>query len=71
MTIVVGLKIGLAPSLLGILDNRFRVSAVDLLLIVTAIVRLCNCSMFCCTLLCVHSSFGNHLDQEERAGRFA
>ena len=27
------------------------------LLIVTPIVGLCNCSMFCCALLCVHSSF--------------
>ena len=27
------------------------------LLIVTHIVGLCNCSMFCCALLCVHSSF--------------
>ena len=24
---------------------------------VTPIVGVCNCSMFCCTLLCVHSSF--------------
>ena len=29
----------------------------DSLLIVTPIVGLCNCSMFCCALLCVHSSF--------------
>ena len=29
----------------------------DSLLIVTPIVGFCNCSMFCCTLLCVHSSF--------------
>ena len=29
----------------------------DLLLIVTPIVRFCNCSMFCCALLCAHSSF--------------
>ena len=28
-----------------------------LLLIVTPIVGFCNCSMFCCSLLCVHSSF--------------
>ena len=27
------------------------------LFIVTPIVGVCNCSMFCCTLLCVHSSF--------------
>ena len=27
-----------------------------LLLIVTPIVGLCNCSMFCCALLCIHSS---------------
>ena len=29
----------------------------DLLFIVTPIVGVCNCSMFCCTLLYVHSSF--------------
>ena len=28
---------------------------VDFLFIVTPIVGVCNCSMFCCTLLCVHS----------------
>ena len=28
-----------------------------LLLIVTPIVGFCNCSMFCCALLCVHSCF--------------
>ena len=28
----------------------------DFLLIVTPIVGVCNCSMFCCTLLYVHSS---------------
>ena len=31
--------------------------AFDSLLIVTPIVGFCNCSMFCCGLLCVHSSF--------------
>ena len=30
--------------------------AVDFLFIVTSIVGVCNCSMFCCTLLYVHSS---------------
>ena len=30
---------------------------VDSLLIVTPIVGSSNCSMFCCALLCVHSSF--------------
>ena len=30
---------------------------VDSLLIVTPIVGFCNCSMFCCGLLLVHSSF--------------
>ena len=30
--------------------------AVDFLFIVTPIVGVCNCSMFCCTLLYVHSS---------------
>ena len=29
----------------------------DSLLIVTPIVGFCNCSMFCCALLCIHSSF--------------
>ena len=29
----------------------------DLLLIVAPILGLCNCSMFWCGLLCVHSSF--------------
>ena len=28
-----------------------------LLLVVTPIAGFCNCSMFCCALLCVHSSF--------------
>ena len=32
-------------------------AVVLLLLIVTSIVGFCNCSMFYCTLLCVHSSF--------------
>ena len=39
----------------------------DLLFIVTPILGVYNCSMFCCTLLYVHSSF----DGEERAGCFA
>ena len=30
---------------------------VDSLLIVTPNVGFCKCSMFCCALLCVHSSF--------------
>ena len=30
---------------------------VDSLLIVIPIVGFCNCSMFCCALLCIHSSF--------------
>ena len=29
----------------------------DSLLLVTPIVGFCNCSMFCCALLCVHFSF--------------
>ena len=32
-------------------------AVVLLVLIVTPNVRFCNCSMFCCALLCVHSSF--------------
>ena len=30
--------------------------AVDFLFIVTPVLRVCSCSMFCCTLLCIHSS---------------
>ena len=30
---------------------------VDSLFIVTSIVRFCDCSIFCCALLCDHSSF--------------
>ena len=37
---------------------------------VGSIVWFFVCSMFCCTLLCVLSSFFNHLDGEERAGCF-
>ena len=29
---------------------------VDFLFIVTPIVGVCDCSLYCCTLLCVHSS---------------
>ena len=31
--------------------------AVFLLLLVTPVMRLCNCSMFCCAILNIHSSF--------------
>ena len=41
-------------SLLLIHSRRFVV--VDFLFIVTLIVGVCNCSLFCCTLLYVHSS---------------
>ena len=43
---------------------------VDSLLIVTPIKGFCNCSMSCCTLLCVLSSFAIILMGEERAGCF-
>ena len=33
-----------------------RCSVVDFLFVVTPIVGVCNCSLFCCTLLNVHSS---------------
>ena len=39
----------LSPQCFSVVD--------DSLLIVTPIVGFCNCSMFCCALLCVHSSF--------------
>ena len=38
---------------------RSKAVVVDSLLIVTPIVDFCNYSMFCCALLCVHSSFTN------------
>ena len=44
--------------------ERLRATMALLLFIVTPIVGVCNCSMFCCTLLYV-------LDGEERAGHFA
>ena len=48
-----------------------RSKAVVLLLLVRPVVGFCNCSMSCCTLLCIHSRFTNHPDGEERAGCFA
>ena len=42
-----------------------------LLLTCCPIVGVCNCSMSCCTLLYVHSSFCNHLGGEVRDGCFA
>ena len=38
-------------------DFLSKTNKLDSLLIVTPIVGFCNCSMFCCALLCVHSSF--------------
>ena len=46
-------------------------SVFDSLLVVTPIVRFCNCSMFCCALLYDHSSFSTILMVRERAGFFA
>ena len=43
---------------------------VDLFFIDTPIVGVCNCSMFCCTFLHVHSSFAIIL-MGKRAGCFA
>ena len=41
-------------------------------MIVTPLSAFCNCSMFCCALLCVHSSFAIILmGKGERTGRFA
>ena len=39
-------------------DNKMhaKLPSFDFLFIVTPIVGVCNCSMFCCTLLYVHSS---------------
>ena len=72
-------KIGLRPMLrkcLGfesvfVFFNLFGSVVVDFLFIVTPIVGVCNYSMFCCTLLYVHSSIAIIIDGEERAGCFA
>ena len=39
-----------------ILDTSFKMTKRRFRFIVTPIVGVCNCSMFCCTLLYVHSS---------------
>ena len=50
-------KMHLSPRWLRLLSVlRHGSVVVDFLFIVTPIVGLCNCSMFCCTLLYVHSS---------------
>ena len=56
LTIVLYMELQCVPkwSLLSILLSGSVV--VDFLFIVTPIVGVCNCSMFCCTLLCVRSS---------------
>ena len=42
-----------AENLLSVIGSG---SVVDFLFIVTPIVEVCKCSMFCCALLYVHSS---------------
>ena len=44
-----------SPVALAAVRSKAGGSVVDTLLIVTPIVGLCNSSMFCCALLCVHS----------------
>ena len=39
----------------------FSTVVVGSLLVVTPVVGFSNCSMFCCALLCVHSSFATIL----------
>ena len=41
----------------GLKKNYMGNAVVELLFIVTPIMGVCNCSMFCCTLFYVHSSF--------------
>ena len=47
-----------------------RLVVVDSLLTVTPIVGFCNCSMFCCALLCVHFSIAI-ISMVKKAGGFA
>ena len=58
------------PQWLRLLSDLSRgsVVVVDLLLTVTPIVGFCNCSMFCCALLCVHSSFAIILTGKRELG---
>ena len=50
-------KMYLSPRWLRLLSVlSVHTVVVDFLFIVTPIVGVCNCSMFCCTLLYVHSS---------------
>ena len=48
-------------SMLSVLRRCSGSVVVDLLLIATPIMGFCNCSMFCCALLYVHSSFAINL----------
>ena len=41
------------------------------LLIVAPLLGFCNCSTFCCALLCIQYWFCSHIDGEERASCFA
>ena len=53
-------KMNLSPTPPGLGYCPFQVggsAVVDSLLIVAPIVGFCSCSMFCCALLCAHSSF--------------
>ena len=45
------------PVALAAVFSKAVVLLLLLLLIVSLIVGFCNCSMFCCAILCVHSSF--------------
>ena len=50
-------KIHLSPLVTLAAVRSKAAVVVDSLLIVTPIAGFCNCSMICCALLCVHSSF--------------
>ena len=52
------------------LNINQRLVVVDSLLTVTPIVGFSNCSMFCCALLCVHTSF-SIISMVKRAGCYA
>ena len=65
-------RMGIITKKFDILTKFFGHRFEDSMLIVTPIMGVCNCSMFCCVLLCVHSSIAIiSVGKRERAGCLA
>ena len=56
---------------MSFISKLVKLVLVDFLFIVTPIVGVCNYSMFCCMLLCAHSSIAIILMGKKKAGCFA